>query len=95
MNATPRTAAEINARLGAVGLELAKGRMAPVKNAKELEAEQDRLAVAYCSALIRESEAARDDAEVKARVESARQEIAAREREARIKRAVAEATAMK
>ncbi len=93
MNTKPqRTAAEINARIGAIGLELSKGRITPVANARELEAEQDRLVIEYRETLEREAEVARDDAEVKRRVESARQEKLAEEREARIKKAAAEAS---
>jgi len=85
-------AAAINQRLGEIGAELAKGRMVPVPNARALEAELDRLRVEYRDALNRESEAARDAAEITARVESARQEKLAEEREARITKAVTDAT---
>jgi hypothetical protein len=91
MNTKPGTAAEMNKRLGEIGAELAKGRMAPVKNARALEAEEDALKIEYREALQKESEVARDDAEVKKRVESARQEKLAAERETRIERAVAAA----
>jgi len=94
MNANiKRTAAELNARLGAVGTELAaKGRITPVANAKELEAEESALKIEYAAALQRESESARDAAEVARRIELARQQKLADEREQRIAKAVVEAT---
>jgi len=88
----PRTAAAINARLSQIGVELAQGRMVPVPNARALEAEEAALKVEYVAALNRDGEAARDAAEITARVESARQEKRAEEREARIKKSVADAT---
>ena len=75
-----------------IGEELAKGRFVPVPNARQLEAEQRRLQGEYREALEREGEAARDAAEIQARVESARREQRAKEREARITKAVADAT---
>lgn len=89
---TKRTAAEINKRLGEIGVELAKGRMVPVPNAGALEAEEEVLKVEYREALDRESVEARDAAEIKARVQAARQQKLTDEREVRIKKAVAEAT---
>lgn len=89
---TKRTAAEMNKRLGEIGAELAKGRMVPVPNARALEAEEEVLKVEYREALDRESVEARDAAEIKTRVESARRQKLTDEREARIKKAVAEAT---
>src|SRR5688572_23967765 len=88
----PGSAASINARMSEIGAELAKGRLTPVAGARALQAELDRLRVAYVEALNRESEAARDAAEIAARVEKARQEKLVEEREARIKKAVADAT---
>ena len=81
----------MNKRLGEIGTDLAKGRMVPVPNARGLEAEEAALKIEYAAALQRESEGVRDDAEIKARVESVRQQTLADEREARIKKAVAEA----
>lgn len=84
-------AAAMNKRNEEIGAALAKGRIRPVSNARELEAEQEALKVAYAEALQRESEAARDDAEVKRRVDLARQQKLAEARETRIKKSVAEA----
>lgn len=92
MNTKPKTAAEINARRVEIGAELAKGRFVPVPNARKLDAEDDALKIEYREALDRESVEARDAAEIKRRIESARQEKLTDEREARIKKAVAEAT---
>jgi hypothetical protein len=92
MTDTPRTAAEINARLSAIGTELAQGRITPVPNAGQPCAEQEALKVAYRDALQRECEGARDAAEIAARIETARIDKLAQEREARIKKAVTEAT---
>ncbi len=87
-----RTPAEMNKRLGEIGLELAaKGRITPAANAKELEAEESALKIEYAAALQRESEEARDAVEINRRVELARQQKLADEREARIKKAAAEA----
>lgn len=85
-------AAAINERMGAIGAELAQGRITPVPNARALEAELEALKVQYLDALKREGEAARDAAEITARVASARQDTLAAEREARITKAVADAT---
>jgi hypothetical protein len=90
--APPRTAAEINQRLGEIGAELAKGRITPVPNARALEAEQEALKVKYLEALNGEGAAKRDAVEIAARVEAARQVKLAKEREARIEKAVVEAT---
>jgi hypothetical protein len=87
MTQTPRTTAEINARRQAIGAELAKGRIVPVKNARELEREDDALRIAYLEAEAREGEAAL----IAQRVEKARREKAAQEREPRIAKAIAEA----
>ena len=54
-NPAPRTAAEINKRREEIGAELAKGRIVPVANARQLEAEDDRLRSEYLEALARES----------------------------------------
>lgn len=92
MTATPRTAAEINTRRQDIGAELAKGRLVPVPNARALEAEDAALRLAYIEALKREGEAAHEAAEVARRIEAARQAKLAEAREARINKAVADAT---
>ena len=90
--APPRTAAEINKRMEEVGAEMAKWRYAPAPNARALEAEDAALKIEYVAALQKEGAAKRDAAEITARVEAARLEKAAQEREARIKKAVEDAT---
>jgi hypothetical protein len=55
MTTKPRTMAEINERLGEIGRELAKGRLYPVRNHQELEAEQEALRAEYYQAMDRES----------------------------------------
>lgn len=89
-NTKLKTADEINKRRMEIGAELAKGRFMPVPNARQLEQEDAALKAEYVEALDRESQAARDEAEIKARVEKARQEKQDAEREQRIKKAIAE-----
>jgi hypothetical protein len=64
----------------------------PHPNARTLEREDAALRALYVAALQRESEAARDAEEVAKRVEAARREKDAHEREARIAKGVADAT---
>jgi hypothetical protein len=79
-----RTAAEINKRLGEVGAALAAGRGFPVPGWRELSKEQDQLQAEYRVALDRES--ARPSAE------TMRQAREHEERQARVAKALADAT---
>ncbi len=92
MNAKPKTAAEMNARMSAIGEELAKnGRYVDPPNAPALRAELEGLKTEYAETLRREGEAVGDDTEIARRVAAARRQQIADEREARIEKAVADA----
>jgi hypothetical protein len=82
--APPRTAAEINKRLGEVDAALAAGRGFPVPGCRELTKEHEELVAEYRVALDRES--------APASAESMRQAREHDEREARVAKAIADAT---